>query len=33
MVTHDYAPDLMGIAPYSTETAEWLAAKGAEVTC
>jgi glycosyltransferase involved in cell wall biosynthesis len=31
MVTHDYAPDLMGIAPYSTETAEWLAAQGAEV--
>lgn len=32
MVTHDYAPDLMGIAPYATETAEWLAAQGAEVT-
>lgn len=32
MVTHDYAPDLMGIAPYSTETAEWLAAQGADVT-
>jgi colanic acid biosynthesis glycosyl transferase WcaI len=31
LVTHDYAPDLMGIAPYSTETAEWLAAQGAEV--
>ncbi len=31
MVTHAYAPDLMGIAPYSTETAEWLAAQGAEV--
>lgn len=31
MVTHDYAPDLMGIAPYATETAEWLAAEGAEV--
>lgn len=31
MVTHDYAPDLMGIAPYSTETAEWLAAQGAEI--
>lgn len=32
MVTHDYAPDVMGIAPYSTETAEWLAAQGAEIT-
>lgn len=31
MVTHDYAPDLMGIAPYATETAEWLAAQGAEI--
>ncbi|VXB47095.1 glycosyltransferase family 4 protein [Aeromicrobium sp. 9AM] len=31
MVTHDYAPDLMGIAPYSTETAEWLARAGAQV--
>jgi len=31
MVSHDYAPDLMGIAPYTTETAEWLAAQGAEV--
>ena len=31
MVTHDYAPDLMGIAPYSTESAEWLAAQGAEI--
>lgn len=32
MVSHDYAPDVMGIAPYSTETAEWLAAEGADVT-
>jgi glycosyltransferase involved in cell wall biosynthesis len=31
MVTHSYAPDLVGIAPYATETAEWLVEQGASV--
>lgn len=31
MATHDFAPDSVGIAPYATETAEWLAAAGAHV--
>jgi colanic acid biosynthesis glycosyl transferase WcaI len=32
VIGHDYAPDVIGIAPYTTETCEWLAKCGADVT-